>query len=197
VAKKAFTTEDTEVTEKELRLFSVFSVRSVVSLSSGRRRREPHGEHSESRSGCQFAALSNKFSIQAFDRGKWEGTVGGPTKASVERCPPTQVDKPLLVRPVSILTFSHPDCTVGPGISPGPGACRPSALCPLIAPATWAKLFQAGSLPRTPCAGSSASDHPSRALPPIGNWEDAPSTASLTLPRRSGIYRQHSNTSML
>jgi hypothetical protein len=30
----------------------------------------------------------------------------------------------------SVLTFSHPDCTVGPGVSPDPGACRPSALCP-------------------------------------------------------------------
>jgi len=37
---------------------------------------------------------------------------------------------------------------------------------------------------------SSASDHPARALPPIGNWEGAQSTPSLTLPRRSGIDRQ-------
>ncbi len=41
-----------------------------------------------------------------------------------------RVDTPPLVRPGSVLTFSHPDCTVGPGVSPDPGACRPSALSP-------------------------------------------------------------------
>jgi hypothetical protein len=84
VAKKASTTEDTEITEKELRLLSVFSVRSVVSLSSGRRGLEPHEDHSESRSGCQFAALSNKFSIQAFDRGKWEGQLAALCKHELD-----------------------------------------------------------------------------------------------------------------
>ena len=44
--------------------------------------------------------------------------------------------------------------------------------------------------PGLPCAGSSASDHPSRALPPIGNWKGAHSSPSLTLPRRSGTYTE-------
>ena len=35
----------------------------------------------------------------------------------------------------SVLTFSHPDCTVGPGVSPDPGACRLSTLYPQLAPA--------------------------------------------------------------
>jgi hypothetical protein len=47
-----------------------------------------------------------------------------------------QVDARPLIRPVSVLTFSHPDCTVGSGVSPDPGACRPSTLCPRIAPAS-------------------------------------------------------------
>ena len=106
-----------------------FSVRSVLRL-------ERHGEHRESRFGCAFAALSNNFNIQVFDRGKREGTVGKPKKAGVECYPPIPVNAHPLIRPVSVLTFSHPDCTVGPGVSPDPGACRPSSLCPLIAPAT-------------------------------------------------------------
>ena len=117
-----------------------FSVRSVLRL-------ERHGEHRESRFGCAFAALSNNFNIQVFDRGKREGTVGKPKKAGVECYPPIPVNAHPLIRPVSVLTFSHPDCTVGPGVSPDPGACRPSSLCPLIAPAT---LLLAGSLSRTP-----------------------------------------------
>ena len=110
-------------------LFSANSVRSVLRL-------ERHGEHRESRFGCAFAALSNNFNIQVFDRGKREGTVGRSKKAGVECYPPIQVNAHPLLRPASVLTFSHPDCTVGPGVSPDPGACRPSTLCPLIAPAT-------------------------------------------------------------
>ena len=119
------------------------SVRSVLML-------DRHGEHRESRFGCGFAALSNKFNIQVFYRGKREGTVGRPKKAGVECYPPIPVNAHPLHRPASVLTFSHPDCTVGPGVSPGPGACRPSTLCPLIAPATLAILLLAGSLSRTP-----------------------------------------------
>jgi len=131
-------------------LFSANSVASVVSLLLGCGRLERHGEHRESRFGCGFAALSNKFNIQVFYRGKREGTVGRPKKAGVECYPPIPVNAHPLHRPASVLTFSHPDCTVGPGVSPGPGACRPSTLCPLIAPATLAILLLAGSLSRTP-----------------------------------------------
>jgi hypothetical protein len=127
-AKKALTTEDTEITEKRPRLFSVISVSSVVSLSLGCGGLETHEEHSESWSGCAFAALFNSFSIQVLDRGKWEGTVGRSKKAGVEPHPPIPVNACPLLRPVSVLTFSHPDCTVGPGVSPDPGACRPSTL---------------------------------------------------------------------
>jgi hypothetical protein len=119
------------------------SVRSVLRL-------ERHGEHRESWSGCGFAALSNNSNIQVFYRGKREGTVGRSKKAGVECYPPIPVNARPLIRPVTVLTFSHPDCTVGPGVSPDPGACRPSTLCPLIAPANWSILLLAGSLSQTP-----------------------------------------------
>jgi len=135
-AKKRCTTEDTEAREIMPLLFSANSVASVVSLLLCCGRLERHGEHRESRVGCAFAPLSNNFNIHVFDRGKREGTVGRSKEAEVECYPSILVNTHLLIRPVSVLTFSHPDCTVGPGVSPDPGACRPSSLCPLIAPAT-------------------------------------------------------------
>jgi len=140
-AKKRCTTEDTEAREIMPLLFSANSVASVVSLLLCCGRLERHGEHRESRVGCAFAPLSNNFNIHVFDRGKREGTVGRSKEAEVECYPSILVNTHLLIRPVSVLTFSHPDCTVGPGVSPDPGACRPSSLCPLIAPATYAILL--------------------------------------------------------
>ncbi len=69
------------------------------------------------------------------------------------------------------LTLSHPDFTVGPGISPSPGE-----LAQLLPSHCFLDEIQ--------LAGSSR--FPSRALPPIGNWEDA-LPSSLTLPRRSSL----------
>ena len=54
-------------------------------------------------------------------------------------------------------TFSHPDYTVGPGVAPDPGEFRRTAL-------PWDDRLS-GPLRPEP------SDFPSRALPPIGNWE--------------------------
>ena len=125
-AKKRCTTEDTETTEEIPLLFSVNSVFSVVSL------------------------FLCRFDIVVFVRGKREGTDGWSKEAEVECYPSILENTHLLIRPVSVLTFSHPDCTVGPGVSPDPGACRPSSLCPLIAPAALVVLLLAGSLSRTP-----------------------------------------------
>ena len=67
------------------------------------------------------------------------------------------------------LTFFHPDCTVGPGVSPDRGEGRPWSLV--------------GNLH----ANLSDSDLPSRAIPPIGNWKcrSISQPQILTLPRRS------------
>ena len=54
-------------------------------------------------------------------------------------------------------TFSHPDCTVGPGVAPDPEDFRRTCL-------PWDDSFSGPS-------GPEPSDLPSRALPPIGNWE--------------------------
>jgi hypothetical protein len=168
-ARARSTTEDTETTEKTPLLFSANSVASVVGFLGGCRPSPPWGRGWTAipRAGrgpgegvapplgsrCEsrlFALLSNVFNIQVFDRNKWEGTVGRSKKAEVECYPPILVNAHPLVRPVSVLTFSHPDCTVGSGVSPDPGACRPSTLSPLMAPATWAVLLLAGSLSRIP-----------------------------------------------
>ena len=148
-AKRKCTTEDTETTEKVPVLLSAASVpsffwrwgpsppwrRGWTAAGAFTSRRGP-GEGVPrllvSICGSQLlAASSNKFNIQVFDRGKRDGTVGGSIEGRVECYPPTLVNTHALVGPVSILTFSHPDCTVGPGVSPDPGACRPSTLCPL------------------------------------------------------------------
>ncbi|SPE22119.1 hypothetical protein SBA2_10059 [Acidobacteriia bacterium SbA2] len=65
---------------------------------------------------------SSQFLVGANRRGQgWapEGVHALPTSGGAHTLAP-QV--------TSVLTFSHPDCTVGPGVSPDPGACRPSTL---------------------------------------------------------------------
>jgi hypothetical protein len=81
--------------------------------------------------------------------------VRGPGEESVECYPHMQVDTHPFLSPISVLTFSHPDYTVGPGVSPDPGACRPSALRPRIPPAMLTRSLSglpalARALPTTP-----------------------------------------------
>jgi len=66
------------------------------------------------------------------------------------------------------LTLSHPDFTVGPGISPSPGEL--SFLLP--------NHPNHGEKQRAEEAG-----FPSRALPPIGNWEDVCSAVPHPAPK--------------
>jgi len=78
----------------------------------------------------------------------------------------------------SASTFYHPDYTVGPGVSPDRGDCRRLRLS-----------HSPGASLRVPQL-ISATGHPSRALPPIGNWESSAIEDSLTLPRRSKIVER-------
>ena len=61
----------------------------------------------------------------------------------------------------SALTFYHPDYTVGPGVSPDHGECRPERIVSTVDQKPDPQVVRF----------LSARGHPSRALPPIGNWE--------------------------
>src|SRR5271167_3244774 len=75
------------------------------------------------------------------------GPVYNPTLAPIPLCG-------IKKRPA---TFSHPDYTVGPGVAPDPEDFRRACL-------PWDDSFSGPFRP-------APSDLPSRALPPIGNWE--------------------------
>jgi hypothetical protein len=51
-----------------------------------------------------------------------EGGVAGMARHTRERLPPLAAMAALSVKRKPALTFSHPDFTVGPGVSPDPGA---------------------------------------------------------------------------